>query len=83
MQNCLIVSQVGLAGSTTLGRNVVLGGQVGSAGHLHVGDFVQVGARGGISKDLEAGKQYTGLPIMELKEWFKLQAKISRFFKDK
>ena len=30
-QNCLIVSQVGLAGSTTLGRNVVMGGQSGSA----------------------------------------------------
>ena len=30
---CLIVSQTGLAGSTVLGRNVVMGGQSGSAGH--------------------------------------------------
>ncbi|MDA3049082.1 UDP-3-O-(3-hydroxymyristoyl)glucosamine N-acyltransferase [Campylobacter sp. JMF_02 ED1] len=82
-QNCLIVSQVGLAGSTILGRNVVLGGQAGSGGHVRVGDFVQVAARGGISKDLPAGKNFAGHPIMELKEWFKLQAKIARFFKDK
>ena len=82
-QNCLIVSQVGLAGSTTLGRNVVMGGQSGSGGHVSVGDFAQIAARGGISKDLAGGKNYAGHPIMELSEWFKLQAKIVRFFKDK
>ena len=82
-QNCLIVSQVGLAGSTTLGRNVVMGGQSGSGGHVSVGDFTQIAARGGISKDLAGGKNYAGHPIMELSEWFKLQAKIVRFFKDK
>ena len=82
-QNCLIVSQVGLAGSTTLGRNVVMGGQSGSGGHVSVGDFAQIAARGGISKDLTGGKNYAGHPIMELSEWFKLQAKIVIFFKDK
>ena len=82
-QNCLIVSQVGLAGSTMLGRNVVMGGQSGSGGHVSVGDFAQIAARGGISKDLAGGKNYAGHPIMELSEWFKLQAKIVRFFKDK
>ena len=82
-QNCLIVSQVGLAGSTTLGRNVVMGGQSGSGGHVSVGDFAQIAARGGISKDLAGGKNYAGHPIMELSEWFKLQAKIVRFFRDK
>ena len=82
-QNCLIVSQVGLAGSTTLGRNVVMGGQSGSGGHVSVGDFAQIAARGGISKDLAGGKKYAGQPIMELSEWFKLQAKIVRFFRDK
>lgn len=82
-QNCLIVSQVGLAGSTTLGRNVVMGGQSGSGGHVSVGDFAQIAARGGVSKNLEGFKNYAGHPIYELKEWFKLQAKIARFFKDK
>lgn len=81
---CLIVSQTGLAGSTILGRNVVMGGQSGSAGHVSVGDFAQVAARGGVSKNLEGGKKYAGAyPIMELAEQFKLQAKISRFFKKK
>ena len=79
---CLIVSQTGLAGSTVLGRNVVMGGQSGSAGHVKVGDFAQIAARGGVSKDLPGGKKYAGAyPIMELSDQFKLQAKILRFFK--
>ena len=79
---CLIVSQTGLAGSTVLGRNVVMGGQSGSAGHVSVGDFAQIAARGGVSKDLPGGKKYAGAyPIMELSDQFKLQAKILRFFK--
>ncbi|MDO5046902.1 MAG: UDP-3-O-(3-hydroxymyristoyl)glucosamine N-acyltransferase, partial [Campylobacter sp.] len=81
-QGCLIVAQTGLAGSTKLGRNVVMGGQSGTAGHLKVGDFAQIAARGGVSKDIEGGKKYAGAyPIMELGEFFKLQAKILRFFK--
>lgn len=81
---CLIVSQTGLAGSTKLGRNVVMGGQSGSAGHVSVGDFAQIAARGGVSKDLDGGKNYAGAyPIMELNEYFKMQAKITRFFKKK
>ena len=79
---CLIVSQTGLAGSTVLGRNVVMGGQSGSAGHVSVGDFAQIAARGGVSKDLPGGKKYAGAyPIMELSEQFKFQAKMLRFFK--
>ena len=77
----ILVSQVGLAGSSILGRNVVMGGQAGTKGHIKIGDFAQIAARGGVSKDLEGGKEYAGYPIMELKEWFKLQAKITRFFK--
>ena len=79
---CLIVSQTGLAGSTILGRNVVMGGQSGSTGHVKVGDFAQIAARGGVSKDLPGDKKYAGAyPIMELSEQFKFQAKMIRFFK--
>ncbi len=77
---CIIVSQTGLAGSTILGRNVVMGGQSGTAGHLQIGDFAQIAGRGGVSKDLKAGKKYAGHPIMELSAWMKLQAKILKAF---
>lgn len=80
-ENCLIVSQTGLAGSTILGRNVIMGGQSGSGGHIKIGDFAQIAARGGISKNLEGAKKYAGYPILELNEWLRLNAKITRFFK--
>ncbi|MDR1614833.1 MAG: UDP-3-O-(3-hydroxymyristoyl)glucosamine N-acyltransferase [Campylobacteraceae bacterium] len=80
-EHCIIVSQTGLAGSSVLGRNVVMGGQSATAGHLKIGNFAVIAARGGVSKSLEGGKTYSGFPIMLHKEWLKMQAKISSFFK--
>lgn len=77
----IIVSQAGISGSTTTGRNVVLGGQSGSAGHLHIGDFTQVGARGAISKSLPAGGKFSGHPLLPIQDWLKLQALLKRMLK--
>lgn len=74
----ILVSQSGVAGSTTLGRNVVMGGQSATAGHLHIGAFATIAARGGVTKSIEGGKTYSGFPLMEHKKWLKLQAKISK-----
>lgn len=59
---CLIVAQAGVAGSTTLGHHVVLGGQVGVAGHLDIGDTVMAGAQCGIISSVEAGQIVLGSP---------------------
>ncbi len=77
----IIVSQAGLSGSSTLGRNVVMGGQAATAGHLKIGDFATIAARGGVTKSIEGGKVYSGFPLMLHKDWLRLQAKISKFFK--
>lgn len=79
-QNCLIVSQTGLSGSSKLGRNVIMGGQSATSGHLTIGDFTTIAARGGVSKSLDGGRVYGGFPIMLQKEWLKLQAKIIAAF---
>jgi len=77
---CIIVSQTGISGSSTLGRNVVMGGQSATSGHLHIGDFATIAARGGVTKSLEGGKTYGGFPLVLQKDWLKLQAKILKFF---
>lgn len=77
----LMASQVGLAGSTTTGRNLVMGGQSATAGHLHIGDFVTIAGKGGVTKSLGSGKTYAGFPAIEHKRWLKLQAKISALLK--
>ncbi|WP_276953135.1 UDP-3-O-(3-hydroxymyristoyl)glucosamine N-acyltransferase [Helicobacter rodentium] len=77
----IIVAQAGISGSTTTGRNVVLGGQSGSAGHLHIGDFTQIGARGAISKSLPAFGKFSGHPLLPIQDWLKLQALLKRMLK--
>ena len=80
-ENCILVSQAGLSGSTKLGRNVIMGGQSATAGHLSIGDFAVIAARGGVTKTLEGGKTYGGFPLMLQKEWLKKQAKITKILK--
>ena len=79
----LCASQVGLSGSTTLGRNVVMGGQSAAAGHLKIGAFTTIAARGGVTKTLEGGKTYGGFPAIDHKMWLKTQAKIAGLVKRK
>ena len=46
-EHCLVVAQVGVAGSTRIGHHTTLAGQVGIAGHLRIGDQVIVAAQSG------------------------------------
>ncbi len=78
----VLVAQTGIAGSTTLGRNVVMGGQSATAGHLTIAPFTNFAARSGVTKSItESGKTFGGFPLMEQKQWLKLQAKIARLLK--
>ena len=79
----LITGQVGLSGSTKLGRNVVMGGQSGTAGHLEIGPFATIAARGGVTKSIEGSKTYAGFPLMEHKKWLRLNAMLSRLLEKK
>lgn len=80
-EHSILVSQVGLAGSTTTGRNVVFGGQAGTGGHIHIGDFVQVAGRGAVGKNLPANTKWGGHPLMELDEWMKFYVSLRRMLK--
>jgi UDP-3-O-[3-hydroxymyristoyl] glucosamine N-acyltransferase len=82
-EHSLCAAQVGLAGSTTLGRNVVMGGQSATAGHLEVGAFATIAGKGGVTKSLEGGKTYAGFPAIDHKMWLRLQAKMMGLLKGK
>jgi len=79
----IIVSQVGLSGSTILGKGVVMGGQSATAGHLEIGDKAMLAARAGVTKSLEGGKIYGGFPAVDIKLWRKMQAALMRLVKKK
>ena len=82
-EHTLCAAQVGLAGSTTLGRNVIMGGQSATAGHLEVGAFTTIAGKGGVTKSLEGGKTYAGFPAIEIKLWRKMQAALMRIVKNR
>ncbi len=80
-EHSILVSQVGLSGSTVLGRNVTMGGQSATSGHLKIGDFVTIAARGGVTKSIDKPDVYSGFPLMKHKDWLRLQAKIAKLLK--
>ena len=58
----LLVSQVGIAGSSSTGDYVVIAGQVGIVDHVHIGDGAVLGAKAGVTKDVPAGQVWVGAP---------------------
>ncbi|MBN1974453.1 MAG: UDP-3-O-(3-hydroxymyristoyl)glucosamine N-acyltransferase [Sedimentisphaerales bacterium] len=64
-QHCLLVAQVGVAGSTTIGNYCVIGGQVGIVGHINIGNNVTIGAQAGVINDVADNKVVIGAPAIE------------------
>jgi UDP-3-O-[3-hydroxymyristoyl] glucosamine N-acyltransferase len=58
-----------------------MGGQSAAAGHLQIGDFATIAARGGVTKSIDGKKTYSGFPLMEHREWLKMQGMLSRICK--
>lgn len=77
-EDCIIVSQVGVSGSTKIGNHVTLGGQVGVVGHLTIGDNVMIGAQSGVPNSVPANTVYSGSPIMPHKDWLRAMAIVPR-----
>lgn len=70
-RHCVIVSQVGLSGSSTLADYVAIGGQSGVAGHVEVGMGAQIAAVSVVNDSVPAGGRYGGTPAKPVKQWFR------------
>jgi len=77
-ENCLIVAQTGISGSTTVGHNVTFGGQVGTVGHIHIGANSVYAARSGIIGDMPEGVFCAGFPVQSHTEWLRMQAAMKK-----
>lgn len=85
---CLLMAQVGIAGSSRIGDGVTLAGQVGIAGHLTVGAKAILAAQAGVISDVPPGETWSGYPARPHREamrasaaLFKLAALIRRIEK--
>ncbi len=75
---CLIMAQVGIAGSTHLEDDVILAGQVGVGGHLTLGKGVRAAGQAGVIGDLEAGQTVSGYPARPHREFMRAHAALYR-----
>ena len=77
-EHSLLVAQVGISGSSRLGRGVVLAGQVGVADHVTLGDGVMAAAQAGIPSDVPAGAKVLGTPARPVMQAKRIMAAESR-----
>lgn len=75
---CVIVAQVGIAGSTVLEDFVQIGGQAAVAGHLRVGRRARIAAQAGVMSDVPAGVALAGSPALPRLEFFRQIAVLKR-----
>lgn len=77
-EDCIIIGQCGISGSTRLGHHVVLAGQVGVIDHREIGAGTVVAAQSGITGDVPSGKVYRGTPAIENTEFGRQQVHLRR-----
>ena len=77
-ENCLMVAQVGISGSTEIGDNVTLAGQVGVSGHLKIGDNVTIGPKSGVTNDVKSNSFVSGYPLIDHKENLKVMISLKK-----
>lgn len=70
-KDCLLVGQVGFAGSVTVGDRVVAGGQVGFADNIEIGHDVICLAKSGIHSKISPMNVYMGTPAVPYKDFIK------------
>ena len=76
--HCMIMAQVGIAGSTTVDDAVTLAGQAGLADHLTVGRKAVVGAQGGVIGDIAPGSTVSGYPARDHRTVLRQTAALGR-----
>ncbi len=70
-ENTVMSAQVGVAGSTKIGKWCMFGGQVGISGHINIGDKTFLGAQSGVPGNIKGNTTLIGTPPMEPKAYFK------------
>jgi UDP-3-O-[3-hydroxymyristoyl] glucosamine N-acyltransferase len=71
---CLIMAQVGLAGSVRVEDGCILAGQVGVSGHHTIGRGATLAAQAGVFGDIPAGQTWSGYPARPHREALRAHA---------
>ncbi|AXY01984.1 UDP-3-O-(3-hydroxymyristoyl)glucosamine N-acyltransferase [Vibrio alfacsensis] len=82
-QNCLLVSQVGIAGWTIIEDNVLIHGQVGITGGVTIGQNSRIKAQAGVTRSCPANSHLSGYPARETNEYLKTLAALNNLVKSR
>ncbi len=77
-EDCMIVAQVGVAGSSRIGDGARLAGQAGIAGHLTVGAGARIAAQAGVIGDVPPGATWGGYPARPHRQMLRASALLLR-----
>ena len=75
---CLIMAQVGIAGSVRVEDGAMLLGQVGVSGHHTIGKGAILAAQAGVFGDIPPGETWSGYPARPHKQALRAQAALFR-----
>ncbi|MGM0602192.1 MAG: UDP-3-O-(3-hydroxymyristoyl)glucosamine N-acyltransferase [Bacillota bacterium] len=75
---CLIIAQVGIAGSTTVEKRVTLAGQAGVVGHINLAEKTTAAARSMVTSDTKKGDFISGAPAQNHRRELKEKASLRR-----
>lgn len=75
---CLLMAQVGLAGSVHVEDGCIVAGQAGIGGHARIGAGARVGAQAGVFGDVPPGETWSGYPARPHREALRAQAALFR-----
>ncbi|HUF29968.1 MAG TPA: UDP-3-O-(3-hydroxymyristoyl)glucosamine N-acyltransferase, partial [Gemmatimonadaceae bacterium] len=71
---CLIMAQVGIAGSVHIEEGCVLAGQAGVGGHITIGKGARIAGQSGVFGDVPAGETWSGYPARPHRDALRAQA---------
>jgi UDP-3-O-[3-hydroxymyristoyl] glucosamine N-acyltransferase len=77
-RHCILVAQVGIAGSATLGDYVALGARAGVNNHVTVGEGAQLAGTSIANNDVPPGARWGGVPAKPVKQWFREMLTVER-----
>ena len=77
-EHCLLVAQVGVAGSVNVGHHVTMAGQAGVVGHIRIGDRATLGAKAGVTNNIADGETVLGAPAIPIREMRRQLAYVGR-----
>lgn len=84
-RDCMICAQSGIAGSSRLGNNVVLGGHTGVSDNVFIGDRAITGGATVVLSNIPAGRVMLGYPAVKMEtqlEMHKAQRRLPRLARD-